>query len=431
LSTRSSGGAKSPATGFHRLLTVVGPGIITGASDDDPSGVSTYSVAGAAFGLNMLWLALLTTPMMAVVQGMCGRIGLVTGVGLAQNMKRHLSRWLLLPLLFAVIAANTINAGADLEGMAASAHLVVGLPVVAYVISFAVLLIVLQLAFSYRSIANVLKYLTFALLAYVITAFVARPDWTTVLLHLVVPHLELTAAFLTTLMAVLGTTITPYLFFWESSLTVEEDVDAGKTSERSRRGATKRQIADLHLDANAGMVFSNVVMVFIIVTTASTLGAHGIHHIGTAEDAARALTPLAGRFASLVFACGMVGTGLLAIPALVGSSAFVFGEVFDLRVGLNRRVSQAPIFYAVLAVGTAIGALMGVLHVDPIGALFWAAVINGIVSVPLIAVVVLLSSRKDVMGTWVSSPVARAWGWATFASMTAAAIGIFAFWGKS
>ncbi len=416
---------------LKRFLKILGPGLITGASDDDPSGISTYSMAGASAGFSMLWIVLLTTPMMAVVQGMCARLGWVTGVGLATNMKRRLPPWLLYTLCISVVGANTINAGADLEGMAAAAKLVFGWADYFWEILFGLMLAVITIYFSYRAFYSTVKWLTLALFAYVVTAFVVRPHWGDVFRHLVVPQIHLNASWLTTLVAVLGTTITPYLFFWQSDLEVEEQKAMGRRAERQRRGATSKEIADAHLDVNAGMIFSNAVAFFIIVTTAATLGAHGSHRIATAADAARALAPLAGRFASWLFALGMVGTGLLAIPALVGSSAYVVAEVFHFRRGLGEKPSHARGFYGVLAAGILISVLMALLRVDPIAALFWSAVINGVVAVPLLAVVVHFASDGKLMKEWASSTLARAWGWATVAVMALAAIGMFAFWGKS
>lgn len=417
-------------TGLKRFLSILGPGLITGASDDDPSGISTYSIAGASAGYSMLWIVLLTTPMMAVIQGMCARIGLVTGTGLATTMKRHLSRWILYPLCIAVVAANTINAGADLEGMAAAAQLVLGLDRVLWVVAFGAILIVCQVYLSYHRLTSIIKWMTLALFAYVVTAFVVHPPWPLVLEHLAVPELRFQASWLTTVMAVLGTTITPYLFFFQSDLMVEEDKERGKTSEKARRGATPQEIADTHLDVNAGMIFSNLVAFFIIVTTAATLGAHG-RSIASAQDAARALEPLAGRFASWLFALGMVGTGLLAIPSLVASSAYVATESLGLRRGLSAKPARAPQFYAVLVAGMSIAILMGVFKIDPIGALFWSAVVNGVVAVPLLAVVVHFASLRRIMGRWTSSLAAKIWGWFTVGAMAAAAIVMFAFWGKS
>ncbi len=418
-------------TGWRRWISVLGPGLITGASDDDPSGISTYSIAGASTGFSMLWIVLLTTPMMAVIQGMCARIGMVTGVGLATNMRKYLPAWFLYPLALSVVVANIINAGADLQGMGAAAQMVLGLPVWAWVLFFGVALSVLQVFFSYKAIFAVVKWLTISLFAYIITAFVIHPPWGQVALHLVIPELHFNATWLNTLMAVMGTTITPYLFFWQACLMVEEEKAQGRTSVQARRGATEDEIKDAHLDANIGMIFSNVVAFFIIVTTAATLAATGHGNIQTAQDAARALEPLAGRFAYLLFTLGMVGTGLLAIPALVGSSAYVVAECFKWKEGLDQPLRRAPGFYGTLVVGMLLAMSMNFLHVNAISALFWSAVINGVVAVPLLCVVVAFASSKRIMHKWRSSLVARVWGWATVLVMGLAAIGIFAFWGKS
>ena len=420
----------TPKTGWRRYLSILGPGLITGASDDDPSGISTYSIAGASTGYSMLWIVLLTTPMMAVIQAMCARIALVTGANLATTMRQLLPRWLLYVLGMSVIAANTINAGADLEGMAAGAQLVFGLPRIAWVLLFGAMLIIIQVFFSYRLFGSIVKWLTLSLFAYVVTAFVVHAPWLLVLRHLFVPELHFNAGWLTTLVAVLGTTITPYLFFWQSALEIENDVDAGQLSQKSREGATPTEIADMHTDVNIGMIFSNVVAFFIIVTTAATLGAHSNHNIATAADAARALVPFAGRFASWLFALGMLGTGLLAVPALVASSAYILTGSFGFRWGLGRTPWRAPQFYGTLVAGMIVAISMGLLNIDPIGALFWCAVINGVVAVPILIVIVMLASNRRVMGNWTSSLVARIWGWMTVGAMTAAAVGMFAFWGK-
>ena len=418
-------------TGWRRWIGVLGPGLITGASDDDPSGISTYSIAGASTGFSMLWIVLLTTPMMAVIQGMCARIGMVTGVGLATNMRKHLPAWLLYPLAFAVVIANVVNAGADLQGMGIAAQMVLGLPEWAWVIFFGIALSVLQVFFSYKTLFAVVKWLTISLFAYIVTAFVVHPHWGAVARHLVVPEVHFTAAWITTLMAVLGTTITPYLFFWQACLMVEEEKAIGRKTVSQRRGATPDEICDAHLDANVGMIFSNVVAFFIIVTTAATLANTAHSNIQTAQDAARALEPLAGRFAYLLFTLGMVGTGLLAIPALVGSSAYVVAECLNWKTGLSLPLRRAPGFYGTLVIGMIVAMAMNFAHVNAIAALFWSAVINGVVAVPLLAVVVWLSSSKRIMQQWRSSLIARVWGWATVAIMAVAAIGIFAFWGKS
>ncbi len=418
-------------TGWRRWFDVLGPGLITGASDDDPSGISTYSVAGATAGFSMLWLILITTPMMSVIQGMCARIGMVTGVGFATNMRKRLPAWMLYPLGVAVIGANILNAGADLEGMAASAQMVAGLPHWIWILLFGGMLLVFQVFFSYRSISAVVKWLTLTLFAYIITAFIVHAHWGDVLRHLVVPQVSFNSTWMTTAMAVLGTTITPYLFFWQACLMVEEEKAMGRETVRQRRGATQQEITDAHLDINSGMIFSNLVAFFIIVTAAVTLNAHGLTHIASAQDAAKALEPLAGKFAFLLFTLGMVGTGLLAIPALVGSSAYVAAESFQWKHGLDLPMRRAPGFYSALIAGMLIAMLIGFAHVNPIAALFWSAVLNGMVAVPLLAVLVHFASDQRVMGRWRSSLAARMWGWATVAVMGVAAISIFVFWGKS
>lgn len=417
--------------GWRHWLAVFGPGLITGASDDDPSGISTYSIAGASTGFSMLWLMLLSTPMMAVIQGMCARIGMVSGLGLAANMRNRLPRWLCYLLALSIVLANTINAGADLEGMAASARMIFGLPAVLWVVVFGVLLIVFQVFCSYKVIYGIVKWLTISLFGYVVTAFVVHAPWPHILQRLVIPEIHFTASWLTTVTAVLGTTITPYLFFWQSSLEVEEEKQMGRSSVESRRGATASEIADAHLDVNVGMIFSNLVAFFIIVTTAVVLFSHGHTNIRTAQDAASALQPLAGRFAYLLFTLGMVATGLLAIPALVGSSAYVAAETFRWHEGLNKPLRGAPGFYGALTLGMIIAIAMGLFGIDPIPALYWTAVINGIVAVPLLAVIVSFASDAKLMGKWRSSLVARLWGWLTVIVMTLAAISIFVFWGKS
>lgn len=419
---------QAPESRIVHFLKNLGPGMITGAADDDPSGISTYSVAGASTGLSMLWLALITTPMMAVVQGMCARIAMVNGVGLAAMMRTLFPAWLAFSLAGLVIVANTFNIGADLAGMSASAHMVAGLPVVLWVTAFAIVLLLTEFYCSYALLSRVLKWLALALFAYVATAFLVRPDWADIVRHAVVPEFHTDGHWITTVVALLGTTISPYLFFWQSSLMVEEEKDKGRKTVAQRRGATKTEIADAHADVNTGMIYSNLVMFFIIATTAVTLGAHGKHDIATAQDAAEALRPLAGNFAYLLFALGMVGTGLLAIPVLAGSSAYVASEMMSFRTGLGERPRRAPKFYAILAAGIVIGTILNILKLDPIKVLFWSAVFNGVAAVPLVFAVVSIASNANVMGRWKSSLLARFWGWLTFALMTVAAITMFVFW---
>jgi NRAMP (natural resistance-associated macrophage protein)-like metal ion transporter len=411
----------------QRFFKVLGPGLITGAADDDPSGISTYSVAGATTGFSMLWVALISTPMMAVIQGMCARISMVTGEGLAAVMRKRFPKPLAYGLAALVIAANTFNVGADLGGMADAAHLVIRLPVDAWVFFFGIGLIAAQVWLAYVTLARIFKWLTLALFAYVVTAFIVHPPWAQVLHGFVVPHVRFDPAWLSTMVGVLGTTITPYLFFWQASLMVEEEKEAGNTTLAQRRGASEDEVRTMHADVNAGMIFSNLVAFFIIVTTAATLGAHGRHDIATAQQAAEALRPLAGPLAEVLFTLGMVGTGILAVPVLAGSSAYVAAQTFGFREGLSETVARAPRFYGTIAAGILIGIAMNLLRIDAIKALFWSAVFNGVAAVPLIVAIVYLASNSSVMGRWRSSGVARAWGWATAALMGAATAGMFYF----
>jgi Mn2+/Fe2+ NRAMP family transporter len=378
----------------------------------------------------MLWLTLISTPMMSVIQGMCARIAMVTGEGLAAVMRKRLPRALSYSLAALVIVANTFNVGADIGGMADAAHLVAPLPVDAWVFFFGVGLIAAQTWLSYAVIARVFKWLTLSLFAYIITAFVVHPSWIEVLRHLVVPQIQLNSGWLSTMVGVLGTTITPYLFFWQASLMVEEEKEAGNTSVASRRGTNETSIKNMHTDVNAGMIFSNLVAFFIIVTTAATLNAHGKHDIATAQQAAEALQPLAGKFASVLFTLGMVGTGMLAVPVLAGSSAYVAAQTFGFREGLSEKPHKAPKFYGILAAGILIGIAMNLLRIDAIKALFWSAVLNGVAAVPLIVVIVWFASSRSLMGDWRSSLVARVWGWATAALMGAGAVAMFYFMAK-
>jgi NRAMP (natural resistance-associated macrophage protein)-like metal ion transporter len=404
----------------------LGPGLITGAADDDPSGISTYSVAGATTGYSMLWLALISTPMMSVIQGMCARIAMVNGEGLAAIMRKQLPRPIAYALASLVIVANTFNLGADIGGMAAATYLVVPVPTEALVFLFGIGLIAADVWLAYETLAKIFKWLTLALFAYVVTAFVVHPPWLHVLHSFVAPSVRFDARWLSTAVGLLGTTITPYLFFWQASLMIEEAKEAGQKTIAKRRGTDELALREMHADVNTGMIYSNVVAVFIIVTTAATLGAHG-SKIATAAQAAEALRPLAGHFAELLFALGMVGTGVLAVPVLATSSAYVAAETFRFREGLNEPVRRAPRFYGTIVVGIFVGITMNLLHIDAIGALFWAAVLNGVAAVPLIAVIVWLASSRRVMKHWASSALARGWGWATVVLMGGATIGMFYF----
>ncbi len=401
----------------------LGPGLITGAADDDPSGIATYSITGAATGFSMLWTALITTPMMAVLDGTCARIGIATKAGLMASLARSMPRYLAVSLAILVGLANTFNIGADLNAMSGAAHLLVRLPQVIWLVFFAAVVLVVEVFFSYRHFADVMKWLCASLLAYIVTAFIVHPHWPTVLVSTVVPQIRLNAAWLTTLTAALGTTITPYLFFWQTSMTAEEQ------KARSEDPSMKpRSLKEIHSDANTGAILSNLVMFFIIVTTASTLGAHGSTNIATAQQAAEALRPLAGNFAYALFTIGIVCTGLLAVPVLAGASAYMFAELFGLREGLEQKPWRARGFYGIIVLGVVAGMLMGFVHVDPIKALFWSAVFNGVAAVPLIYAIIRIASDRRVLKDLVVSRIARVWLWLAFALMLLSAAGTVASW---
>lgn len=404
---------------------------MTGAADDDPSGISTYSIAGASTGYSMLWTALITLPMMIAIQGMCARIGLVAGVGPAGVMRKVFPRPLLLALLLIVVVANTVNLGADMAGMAASARLVFGLPFEFWVASFGTVIIVVEVFFPYKTFERFVKWLCLSLLAYVGTAFFAHPDWSDVIRNLFIPHIRFEASWLTTLMGVLGTTITPYLFFWQPAMIIEDEKSMGRVTDESLRGATKAEIFETDEDNWIGMGYSNAMTFFIIVTTAATLGVHGNVNIATAQDAAQALRPLAGDYAYLLFMLGMVGTGLLAVPVLAGSSAFVLADAFGISGDLTEKPRRAPAFYSLIVAGIAFGMVMNFFHIDPIKALYWSAVLNGVVAVPLLIFLTLLGNNRRVMGEWRNSPATNVWAWLTILLMGASAISMFAFWGRS
>jgi NRAMP (natural resistance-associated macrophage protein)-like metal ion transporter len=381
----------------RQVLKSLGPGIITGAADDDPSGIATYSGAGAQFGTQLLWTALITWPLMAAVQMMCARIGKVTGQGLAANLKARFPVWVLYVFVFALLAANTINIGADLGGMADAASMLTGIHSRILVVVFAVVISWATVKLRYSQIASVLKWLVTVLLAYPITAFVVGVDWRTVAKATFVPSLPHGKDEWSMLVAILGTTISPYLFFWQASEEVEEDKAAGQTTLEMRRGATDEELEFRKIDVGTGAFFSNAVMFFIILTTAVTLNRHGITHIDTSKQAAEALRPLAGKLAATVFTIGIVGVGFLAIPTLAGSTAYAFAETLGWRQGLNRGWKQARWFYVVFLLSTAVGVVMDFARINPVKALYWTAVINGLLAPFLLVGILMVASNGKLM----------------------------------
>ncbi|HWA81647.1 MAG TPA: divalent metal cation transporter [Acetobacteraceae bacterium] len=409
-----------------RLVRRLGPGLITGAADDDPSGIATYAQAGAAFGYALGWSVVLTLPFMVAVQEISARIGRVTGAGLGAALRHHTPRPLLFLLVGLLVFANLINLGADIGAMADAARLVFGGPPEAWAIATALFCAATEIWISYKRYATLLKWMTLALIAYVVLLLVIHLPLGAVLFGIFVPRVALTPAALTTLLACLGTTISPYLFFWQAAEEVEEEaISPDPRPLRDHAADAPAEIGRIGFDTWAGMAYSNFVSLCIIVGTAATLHAHGVQTINTAGDAAAALIPIAGRFASLVFALGIFGTGLLAVPVLAGSSAYALGEASGWRVGLGRRALEARAFYAAIACATLLGTLIIFSPLNPMRALFWSAVINGVVAVPMIIAMVLLGSRRDVMGTLTLPAWLRLFGWGAAILMGFASAGLF------
>jgi NRAMP (natural resistance-associated macrophage protein)-like metal ion transporter len=404
------------------FFSELGPGLITGAADDDPSGISTYSVTGASFGYAQLWTALFSFPLMAAVQIMCARLGMVSGYGLAGVIRRRYKPWVLWNCCALLAIANIVNIGADLKGMGEAMEMMTGISGIVWLPLFAALIIVLLVWSRYRYIVKVFKWLTLVLFAYVIAAFLAHPDWGAVARHTFIPHIELSSEYLATFVAIIGTTISPYLFFWQAAQEVEEERAMGRTTVVERRGATNGELRAAYVDVLSGMGFSNLIMYFIILTTGSTLFASGHHDITTAREAAEALRPLAGDLAYLLFTVGLVGTGILGVPVLAGSAAYAVAEAMAWRGSLDERPRLASKFYTVLAVAVLAGLALDMVGVSAVKMLFLAAVVNGLLAPPLVIVVTLLTSDPQVMGDRVSSPILRWLGWITAAVMIAAGV---------
>ena len=391
---------------IKKLFSVLGPGFITGASDDDPSGIATYSQTGALFGFAQAWTALFSFPLMVAIQEMCGRIGLVTGKGLAGVIRLHYPKKALYFTVFLLLFANTINIGADLGAMAASAQLVFGAPFIYWLIGMVVFTLFLEIFISYKTYSKYLKYLAFALLSYIAAAFTIKLDLREVFASLIIPHIEFNKTYIFNIVAILGTTISPYLFFWQADEEVEEEISHHKLR---RMGAgqpriTPKDISRLRLDTVIGMLFSNLVMFFIIVTTGATLFTHGITKINSASDAAAALKPLAGDYAFFLFALGIIATGLLALPILAGSASYAVSESFGWKEGLYQKFKKAHGFYGVITVATLVGLLINFIGIDPIVALYYTAIINGIIAPPLIIMILFIANNKKIMGERTNSP---------------------------
>jgi NRAMP (natural resistance-associated macrophage protein)-like metal ion transporter len=412
---------------FRRFFSVLGPGVITGAADDDPSGVATYSVVGARLGTSLLWTASLTWPLMAAVQMMCARIGMVTGRGLAGALRRKFPRPVLVAAALALLVANTINIGADLSGMADAAEMLTGWNSHFFVVVFGVGIAWAIIRFRYHQIATVLKWLALVLLAYVAAAIDVRPNWSSVVKEAFVPSWPRGREAWAALVAILGTTISPYLFFWQASQEVEEEKALGRRMLVRRFGATSREIKDRKLDVGVGTFFSNLVMFFIILTTALTLHAHGFTNLETSRQVAEALRPLAGRFAEILYTLGIVGVGLLAIPTLAGSAAYAFAETFGWKQGLDQKLKNARYFYGVVVLSTVVGIALDFADVNPVKALYWTAIVNGLLAPFLLIGVLLVASDHNLMKGQPSSRLGLAVVSLVTLVMFAAAIGMFVF----
>jgi NRAMP (natural resistance-associated macrophage protein)-like metal ion transporter len=408
------------------VLEKLGPGLITGAADDDPSGIAAYSQGGAQFGYSLLWTLFFTYPLMVGIQVVSARIGRVSGYGLAGNIRRNYPPAMLYFLVSLLLVANTINIGADLVAMADSTALLIGGPRHAYIVGFGLVSVALQVYISYARYVRALKWLTLSLFAYVGVVFTVDLPWAEVIKGAALPVLSMSSDYLTTVVAIFGTTISPYLFFWQASQECE-DLRAVKTDKplRNYPDQAARQLARIKIDTYIGMGFSNLIAFFIMLTTAATLHAHGVTDIQTSAQAAEALRPIAGKFAFLLFSMGIIGTGLLAVPVLAGSAAFAVAESFRWRRGLDLTPMRGARFYGVIAAATMIGVGLGFTRLDPIKALFFAAVINGVISAPIMAVMMRMAGNPKIMGKFVVTPRLKILGWSATGVMALAVVAMF------
>jgi len=408
---------------FRKQYAKLGPGFVTGAADDDPSGVATYSIAGAQFGYKLSWLSLFLIPMMISIQEMCARIGMCSGMGLAGVIKKYHSKKLLFFSVSLLIVANVINITADLSIMAASLQMVLGMPYLYWLAVITVVSVGLEVFISYKNYSQFLKWAGMSLLVYAVTAFLVKQDWTSVVKYTFIPHIEFTLPFLMAIVGFLGTTISPYLFFWQADEEIEEEIQDGEVKDFSSKvHLKKRSLIIMQNDTATGMIFSNIISFFIILTTAGTLFAAGITDIETPQQVALALKPLAGNFAYLLFAFGIIGIGLQAVPIFAGGIAYAVSEAFGWKEGLGKQLKDAKAFYLIIALATVLGAILNVTGINPIKALYYAAIINGVISVPLIAIIIRLASDKRVVGNNKTSRIHTIIGWVTFLFVGAASV---------
>lgn len=415
-----------PVAHATTMLRTLGPGLVTGAADDDPSGIATYSQVGAQFGFGLAWTMLFSFPLMTVFQEVCGRIGAVTGAGIAHHLRRHYPGWLLRVVVVLLLVANVVNLGADLGAMGAAAQLLIGGSGLLYTVLFGIVCILLETFLSYARYAQVLKYLTLSLFTYVAVVFAAHVPWGTAIYSTLVPHLVFDGPHAMALVAILGTTISPYLFFWQSSQEVEE----GRRRHLRPLALTPRgagtELKRIRFDTMVGMGISNLIALFIIFATAATLHAQGVTNIQTSSQAAEALRPIAGAFTFFVFAAGIIGTGMLAVPVLAGSAAYAVAEVFQWQGSLESRPLEARAFYGTIAAATLGGVALNFTALDPIKALYWSAVVNGVLAAPLMAVIMLIATNPRIMGRLTLPTSMRLLGWLATAVMVVVTIGFFA-----
>ncbi|HTH93032.1 MAG TPA: divalent metal cation transporter [Candidatus Paceibacterota bacterium] len=426
----SSSSSKKERLGVRGFLKLLGPGLITGAADDDPSGIATYSQTGAQFGFGQLWTSLYQIPLLLAVQEACARIGIVTGKGLAGIIKKHYTRNILIGVVFLVVVANTINIGADIGAVAAAGQLVVNVPFGVLAAITAVVIILLEVFINYKTYAKVLKWLALALLAYPITALIVHEPWKQIFYATAVPHFEFTFAFLFIITGVFGTSISPYMFFWQTSQEVEEEIAEGVPLVKEKPKLPKYYLRNARIDTTAGMIAAEVAQWFIIITTATVLFSHGITTINSAADAAKALQPLvssfpnSGQVAKDLFAVGVIGLGLLGIPVLAGSSAYAMSEAFGWKEGLSRKFNEAKGFYGVIIIGTLVGLLINFIGINPIKALVFTAVFNGIAAVPLLFLIGKINGNKNILGDKKGGALSRTMVWLTFGIMALSALAL-------
>jgi len=407
----------------RNIFKKLGPGFITGAADDDPSGVTTYSIAGAQFGYKLNWMSIFLMPMMFSIQEMCGRIGMTSGMGLAGVIKKTYSKGLLYFSVILLITANTLNIAADLGIIAASLKMLLGLPTILWLSIVTVMIIAMEVFISYKRYSIYLKFMSFSLLVYVITAFIVKQDWHSLLFYTFLPHIEFNSVFIMTMVGFMGTTISPYLFFWQASAEIEEKINNKKIKDFGDKSVTtKKEIKTLGKDTIVGMIFSNLIAAFILITAAATLNKAGITNIETPQQVALALKPLAGNFAYLIFSIGIIGIGLQSIPVLAGSATYAIAETFGFKEGLSKKLKKAWPFYLVLGLATLIGALVDLIKINPITALYYVAIINGVISVPLIAIIIKVADNEKVVGKNKSKRIFKIIAWITFAFIGAASL---------